>query len=96
MTFDALKHCSLYIIIGVRNFSTQISPIITQGRNFGLKSGVPIHKEKEAPWVSRQEGRRRGWGILFPIRLRGLGSVVSSPYSPRGVRAETRPKTVLL
>jgi len=46
----------------------------SQGRNFGLKSGVPIQKEDEGRWVTRREGRmERKYPPIAPHRNLGSG-----------------------
>jgi len=40
-----------------------------QGRNFGLKSGVPIHKENEAPFGPEMRGEENGEEVSFYYNL---------------------------
>ena len=42
-----------------------------QGRNFGLKSGVPIQKENEAPLGPEAKAEENGEEISLLIRLSG-------------------------
>jgi len=46
---------------------------VRQGRNFGLKGGVPIQKENEAPFGTETRGEENAEEVCPPHPIRGSG-----------------------